>query len=118
MSEVERLINDIYSYQEKMYPNTDPGDITICVQDDIPMVSIFQDRWFVDSLHPVVARTVEEALTLYLNYLKEGTLKRYETTVFGWENDIKDIQMALITSDAARFDAIVSDLRRRVFGSG
>lgn len=38
----DEIITEIFRIQEERRPDTDPGDIDISVQDDMPMVAIHQ----------------------------------------------------------------------------
>jgi hypothetical protein len=41
----DELVAEIFRIQDERNPDADPGDLTIEIQDDIPMVLITQDTW-------------------------------------------------------------------------
>lgn len=79
----DALTHLIMREQEAMYPDSDPGDMTITVQDDAWLVEIGQDGWApaepVYLPYPGMGHTIHEALINYLWALRDGRLVRDET---------------------------------------
>lgn len=40
----DEIVNEIFRIQNERDPSSDPGDMTIGIQDDIPLVEVSQDR--------------------------------------------------------------------------
>lgn len=42
MSSADQLVNALFTMQQKVDPEADPGDLTILIQDDMPLVEVYQ----------------------------------------------------------------------------
>lgn len=82
MSDVDTLIHEIFKAQNERFPDNDPGDMMIYVQDDMPLVEVSQESWVRASDAPGVGFVhggdVESALKAYLAYIRDGRLIRVE----------------------------------------
>ena len=77
----DELVAAIFAEQMKRNPNADPGDLTISVQDDMPMAQVQQYRALNDNEpfvpqivknQGVIAPTIQKALETYLQEVKDG----------------------------------------------
>lgn len=79
----DEIIQEIFKIQQERNPDSDPGDMTITVQDDMPLVNVAQHLWesdyadksfseFIMLAQGVFGRTLEEALNNFLTEVKEG----------------------------------------------
>lgn len=76
----DELINEIFKIQEARNPDADPGDITIDIQDDMPLVMVRQELPPSEpfALHIALAQgtggfSIQEALENFLQEVKDGT---------------------------------------------
>ena len=81
----DELINEIFAIQQTRNPDADPGDITIDIQDDTPLVMVRQDRGPTNNrFGPDFAKniilaqgtpghSIQEALENFLQEVKDGT---------------------------------------------
>ncbi len=67
----DRLIQLIHAELTRRNPNADPGDVTIVVQDDMPLVEVWI-KGFHRTVFLAMAATAQEALTLVLERLLAG----------------------------------------------
>lgn len=65
----DEIIKEGFRLQEKHDPDSDPGDLSIEVQDDMPMVAVYQDNAPLFSM-PIMGKTVQEALEAWLEEVK------------------------------------------------
>lgn len=56
----DELVGRIFAAQERLDADSDPGDLHISVQDDMPLAVVSQNR---DPWKPFYGRTIVEALT-------------------------------------------------------
>jgi len=77
----DELINEIFKIQEQRNPDVDPGDITIDVQDDMPLVMVRQTIYHKPGMpfaeHIMLAQgtpgdSIQEALENFLQEVKDG----------------------------------------------
>lgn len=59
---VDQLIDEVFHLQQQLEPNTDPGDMTIQIQDDMPMVEVGQVGFKSKSKSYATGTTVKSAL--------------------------------------------------------
>jgi hypothetical protein len=70
----DELVAEIFRIQNERNPDADPGDLTIEIQDDMPMVLVWQAKWrdsdrfdiedFVpDGMGTTIQAALEDALT-------------------------------------------------------
>lgn len=71
----DEIITEIFRVQNEHDPDADPGDISIDVQDDMPLVLVYQDRFTAERFgrsHIGTGGTVQEALENALASVKLG----------------------------------------------
>ena len=79
----DELVTEIFRFQQKRNPDSDPGDLTIEVQDDMPLVMVRQSRMWIEareSFSEHIAReqgcpgnSIQDALEKYLQEVIDGS---------------------------------------------
>jgi predicted PolB exonuclease-like 3'-5' exonuclease len=64
----DELVAEIFRIQEERDPDSDPGDMDITIQDDMPLVIVRQQRIRLDMTGGSYGDSIQDALE---NYLKE-----------------------------------------------
>lgn len=58
----DELVSEIFRIQNERGPDSDPGDLTIDIQDDMAMVLVFQYNWDMDGEPLGMGTTIQAAL--------------------------------------------------------
>jgi len=80
----DELVQLIFRIQQERNPSADPGDMTIMIQDDMPLVMVSQDRMMTDAdwkgdfadlitkVQGIPGDSIQQALENYLEAVREG----------------------------------------------
>lgn len=58
----DEIVSEIFRIQNERDPDSDPGDLTIDIQDDMAMVLVFQLNWQADGEPLGMGTTIQAAL--------------------------------------------------------
>lgn len=64
----DQLVSAIFRECQRQCPGSDPGDLFITVQDDMPLVTVEQSHWVerIDQLTLTMGGSIQEALEKHL----------------------------------------------------
>lgn len=79
----DETVQEIFKLQLERNPDSDPGDLTITVQDDMPLVNVTQNVWesdhadktfseFITLAQGTFGPTIEEALNSFLKEVQQN----------------------------------------------